>query len=96
MKRSFSDALQADIVDTVNTVLVEHGVLNIPVVAADISRRNEAENVAIEDIEYAVLHHGERISAMMEFDGIKSDAGLAETSVPDKAIIEIILPALRD
>lgn len=81
MGRSFSDALIADIMQTVKRELEEHGILNVPRVAALINGRNRGENVALEDIEYAVLHEGQGRSAAMAFDGIDLRAD-AMTMVP--------------
>ncbi|WP_274630279.1 hypothetical protein [Arvimicrobium flavum] len=84
MKRLFSHALRADIEVTVKSELDEHGVLNIPAIARAVSSRNERENVALEDIEHALLLQGQSMSAAMEFDGVSTD----------HAVVEIILPSL--
>ena len=74
MRRFFSDALNADIMQTVQAELDQHGILNVPAVAAAIRSRHSDENVALEDIQYAVLHEGQGRNAAMAFDGFDLNA----------------------
>jgi hypothetical protein len=86
MRLYFSDALNADIMQTVQAELEQHGILNVPAVAAAISSRNRGENVALEDIQYAVLHEGQGRNAAMAFDGFDLNAqtmALTVTNLPN-------------
>ncbi len=68
MTRPFSIQLRSDITDTVEAAVRDGGVLYISLLAEQIHERNREENVALEDIEYQVLQHGQLLSAAMSFD----------------------------
>ena len=67
MKAFFSSLLMDDLSRTVQAALARNGIINVPKLAEEIRRRNEAENVALEDIEAQVLHRAQTLSAAMEF-----------------------------
>lgn len=66
--RPFSQQLRFDIADTVEAAVRDGGVLYISLLAEQIRERNGNENIALEDIEYQVLQHGQMLSAAMSFD----------------------------
>jgi hypothetical protein len=68
MKPVFSETLLSDIFQSTRNALAKAGIVNVPLLADDIRRRNEAENVALEDVEYAVLQQAQRLHAAIEFD----------------------------
>jgi len=68
MTRPFSIQLRSDIADTVKAAVSDGGVLYISLLAEQIRQRNGAENVALEDIEYQILQHGQMFSAAMSLD----------------------------
>jgi hypothetical protein len=82
MRRTFSDALNADIMQTVKAELEEHGILNVPAVSAAISSRNKGENVALEDVQYAVLHEGQGRNAAMSFDDFDLNPQTMALTIP--------------
>ena len=65
----FSPALMDDVIQTIHSALTLHGIVNIPKLAEEIRQRNEAENIALEDIAAELLAQAQRHSAAMEFDG---------------------------
>jgi len=68
MKIVLSQQLLDDLTQSVRTALAMHGIVNIPVLAEEIRKRNETENVALEDITALVMAHAQTHSAAMEFD----------------------------
>jgi hypothetical protein len=68
MRIRFSQQLMDDLVQSVRTACTAHGIVNILQLAEDIRRRNEIENVALEDIAEEVMLQAQRLSAAMEFD----------------------------
>ena len=69
MKIGFSQILMDDLVQTVRTALAQHGIVNISQLAEDIRKRNEGENVALEDIAERLMLQAQMSNAAMEFDG---------------------------
>lgn len=67
-RRPFSARLQADILQSVQTAFRTRGVVNVPILAEQVRRRNEVENVAVEDIEQQVLLQAQRLNVVIEFD----------------------------
>jgi len=63
----FSQRLMDDLAEAVHTALAKHGIVNVSQLAEDIRRRNEIDNVALEDITAQVMMHAQRLSAAMEF-----------------------------
>jgi hypothetical protein len=68
MKRSFSHVLKSDIFRTAQCAASTHGVINIPLLAEQVRKRNEAENIALEDIECELLQQAQLLNVVMEFD----------------------------
>lgn len=68
MRRLLSDLLERDMLQSTQNALRDGGIVNIPVVAESVRRRNEAENVALEDIEHAILLLAQRLNAPIAFD----------------------------
>ena len=69
MRTYFSTKLLADLDRSVQLALATRGIINISQLAEDIRRRNEAENIALEDIAAQLLVQAQVYSAAMEFDG---------------------------
>jgi uncharacterized protein with von Willebrand factor type A (vWA) domain len=67
MNIRFSQQLMDDLAESVHNALARHGIVNVSQLAEDIRRRNEIENVALEDITAQVMMHAQRLSAAMEF-----------------------------
>jgi len=57
-----------DLADAVRQALARDGIVNVPQLAEEIRRRNESENVALEDIEAQLLIQAQAFSAAIEFD----------------------------
>jgi hypothetical protein len=68
MKILLSQKMMDDLTQTVQTALSKQGIVNIPQLAEEIRRRNEAENIALEDITAQVMAQAQLFSAAMEFD----------------------------
>ena len=68
MKVLFSSRLMDDLTQTVQSALSKHGIVNIPQLAEEIRKRNEDENVALEDIAAQLMVQAQVFSAAMEFD----------------------------
>jgi hypothetical protein len=68
MKRVISQKLMTDLAAAVHDALARDGLINVPVLAEEIRRRNESENVALEDIENQLLNEAQAFSAVMAFD----------------------------
>jgi len=68
VKINFSQQLLDDLVRSVNMALSTRGIINVPQLAEDIRKRNEAENIALEDITALVMAQATKHSAAMEFD----------------------------
>lgn len=79
MQRRLTQALEFDILQTAQAAVSRFGVINVPVLAEEVRRRNERENVALEDVEYEILRQAQTLNAAIEFDGTR--AGL----LPDHA-----------
>ena len=71
MKILLSPRMMDDLTQTVQTALSKHGIVNIPQLAEEIRKRNEAENIALEDITEQVMIQAQRFSAAMEFDSLQ-------------------------
>lgn len=69
MKPLISQRLMIDLGDAVRQALARDGIVNVPQLAEEIRRRNESENVALEDIEAQLLIQAQAFSAAIEFDG---------------------------
>ena len=72
MNVRFSPQLMDDLTRTVQSALSERGIVNVPVLAEEIRKRNEGENVALEDIAAQLMAKAQAFSAAMEFDSPRS------------------------
>ncbi len=68
MKRLISERLMTDLSEAVREALARDGIVNVPLLAEAIRKRNESENVALEDIESQLLLQAQSFSAAIEFD----------------------------
>ena len=68
MKIQLSSKMMDDLAEAVQIALTKKGIVNIPQLAEEIRKRNEAENIALEDITAEVMAQAQRFSAAMEFD----------------------------
>lgn len=66
--KSFSQKILDDLSEAVQLALSTRGIVNIPRLAEEIRKRNEAENIALEDITEMVMVQAQKFSAAMEFD----------------------------
>ena len=69
MRFRFSTRLMEDMKQTVEMAMSKGQVVNLSVLAEQIRRRNEAENVALEDIIEHLMVHAQFLGAPMEFGG---------------------------
>jgi hypothetical protein len=68
MKPLFSQKILDDLSEAVQMALSTRGIVNIPQLAEEIRKRNEADNIALEDITEMVMVQAQKFSAAMEFD----------------------------
>jgi hypothetical protein len=68
MKTTFSNRLSEDIIRTLEFAIRDFGIANISVLAEQIRKRNEAENVALEDIIEKLAERAIQRGAAIEFD----------------------------
>ena len=74
MNRIYSSTFRIDLLETVQSAIASKGIVNFSVVAEEIRKRNEAENIALEDVEQLVLEVATDLRAAVEFDGAEMDA----------------------
>lgn len=74
MKRTFSTQLQDDLAASFRAELQKNRIINIPVLAEQIRKRNELENVAIEDISEWLIHYAKSANVAMVFERPVLDA----------------------
>jgi hypothetical protein len=55
MKIVFSQGMMDDLAEAVRLAFTRKGIVNIPQLAEEIRRRNEADNIALEDIASEVM-----------------------------------------
>jgi hypothetical protein len=68
MRPMFSAPLNDDIAQTMEFALQRYGIVNIPLLAEQIRKRNEVDNVALEDIAERLMQQAQSRNAAMEFD----------------------------
>ena len=73
MNVRFSPQLINDLTQTVQSALLQHGIINVPRLAEEIRKRNEMENVALEDIAAQLMVQALASSAAMEFDSSRAE-----------------------
>jgi hypothetical protein len=74
MNRVYSPAFRDDLLKTVQSAIASNGILNISVVAEEIRKRNEAENIALEDVEQMVLDVATNLRVAVEFNDTETEA----------------------
>jgi hypothetical protein len=68
VRRLFSANFLSDLRQTVDSALSRYGIVNIPLLAEQIRKRNERENIALEDIEAKIMQLAQARCAIMEFE----------------------------
>lgn len=68
MRLKYSNEFKADLSRSVMSSIAGTGIVNVPLVAEEIRRRNEIENIALEDVELLVLETAQMFGAALEFD----------------------------
>lgn len=66
--RMFSAEFLQDLTQAVDAALSRNGIVNVPLLAEQVRRRNERENVALEDVEAKIMQLAQIRSALMEFE----------------------------
>jgi hypothetical protein len=70
MDMIYSSTLLEDLWRTVRSAISSNGTVNISVLAEQVRKRNEAENIALEDIERLLLEVATHSGAAVEFGGV--------------------------
>lgn len=73
MRRLFSSRMRDDLAQSFQDELSRNRIINISALAEQIRRRNEAENVALEDISEWLIHYAKGANAAIVFDGAARD-----------------------
>lgn len=68
MRLAYSSKLKNDLWSTVRSAMTLGGTVNLAVIAEEVRKRNEIENVALEDVERLVLETAQMLGAIVEFD----------------------------
>lgn len=68
MKVKITSDLGDDLNASLDRAILEEGVVNIPLLAAEIRLRNEDANIALEDIAEELMRRALVRNAIMEFD----------------------------
>ena len=68
MLSRYSTSLRDDLNRTLVKTIFEFGIVNVPTVAAEITKRHTVENLTLEDAERLVLGCAQLYSAPVEFD----------------------------
>jgi len=66
--RTFSAGVLKDLTQAIDAALGRHGIVNVPLLAEQVRRRNEHENIALEDVEAKIMQLAQIRSALMEFE----------------------------
>jgi hypothetical protein len=74
MRLAYSTKLKEDVTKSVSTAVSTRGFVNLPAIAEEIRKRNEIENIALEDIERMVLEKALALGAVVEFDSCLTTA----------------------
>lgn len=69
----FSPAVMEDMRQTLQTALAKDGIINLPKLAEEIRRRNESENIALEDITMKLMSSAQVLHAAIEFDTFEGE-----------------------
>lgn len=68
MRLRYSTEFKADLSKSVMGSIASTGIVNVPLIAEEIRKRNEIENIALEDVELLVLETAQMFGAILEFD----------------------------
>jgi len=68
MRLKYSNEFKADLSRSVMGAIADMGIVNVPFIAEEVRRRNEIENIALEDVELLVLETAQMFGAVLEFD----------------------------
>ncbi len=74
MRRILSSRLKDDLAASFHAELQRNHIINIPVLAEEIRKRNELENVAVEDISEWLIQYAKSANAAMVFERPTLDA----------------------
>ena len=69
MDRIYSSTVRDDIRKTVGSAIASEGIVHLSVLAEEVRKRNEAENIALEDVERLVMEAARDLRAAVEFNG---------------------------
>ena len=69
MLAQFSAQFMADIRNSVETARARDGIVNVIALAEELRKRNESENIALEDVEVMVLRMAQSYNAAIELSG---------------------------
>jgi hypothetical protein len=72
MRIHFTPALHDDLDRSLDDAIVARGIVNIPRLSEQIRRRNEEQNVALEDIAAELMRRALARNALMEFDPLEA------------------------
>ena len=72
MRTRFSANLMQDMRQTIELALTGQRIVNLPLLAEQIRKRNETENVALEDITAQLMIQAHAYGAAIEFDGSRT------------------------
>ena len=67
MRRIFSSVMREDLTRSFHEELQKNGIINIPILAEEIRKRNEIENVALEDISEWLMYYAKGANAAIVF-----------------------------
>ncbi|MDW6022356.1 hypothetical protein SAZ10_11385 [Mesorhizobium sp. BAC0120] len=70
MRLAYSSKFKSDLSRSVHSALGKSGIINVPLVAEEVRKLNEIENIALEDIESMVLDLAQLLGAPIEFDSL--------------------------
>jgi hypothetical protein len=74
MRRIFSSRLQDDLAASFYAELQKNRIINIPMLAEQVRKRNASENVALEDISEWLMHYAKTANVAMVFERASPDA----------------------
>jgi hypothetical protein len=74
MRRIFSSRLQDDLAASFHAELQKNRIINIPMLAEQVRKRNASENVALEDISEWLMHYAKTANVAMVFERRSPDA----------------------
>ncbi len=72
-----SPQILSDVTNAVVEALKLNNTVNVPVIAEEVRRKNESDNVALEDIELCALQVTHSMCGAVLFDSDRYDGGIA-------------------